>query len=328
MIATVAAIAAIPAWAEISEDLRFCAQLKAPKERLACYDAAARIEHRKPAFTAGPGLVEKQAAAVPSRSRFSGAYVGVVGGYDIASESALPNPIIGYVPCAGAATPNAPGGAVQGPSVGFLAGYNVVERNLLLGLEARGRYSFAKASDTVLWPAYSNILPIWIGSCSPCSPDRQMISTDRVTLSSALSNTAVYRRPFAADVSVRAGYALSEWLLYAKAGIGVEKTESYSLSDDSKSVYCNNPTIKGQRLSGDYVGYYAVACGSQSNGVITRFELLNGYAPAALLGGGIERNFNALFLRAEAELIGHATPGTGWTFYYTPSVNLVAGYRF
>lgn len=56
--------------------------------------------------------------------------------------------------------------------------------------------------------------------------------------------------------------------------------------------------------------------------------LINGYAPLVSIGAGIERNFHDLFLRAEAELTGHSIPNSGFTFYYTPSVNMALGYRF
>ncbi|WGS21699.1 MULTISPECIES: hypothetical protein [unclassified Bradyrhizobium] len=317
------AVASFSARAEISEDLKFCANLKAGKERLACYDAAARIERTKPIANVSPpaGVVKPAPIATPPRrSQFAGAYAGASGGYDIASMGTGNQSNFGL-------TPYAPGGAVQGPSVGAFAGYNVVQGNLLVGAELRGRYSFAKAEDSVEPSPSSTPLPVWIGSCWGCAPGGG-ISTDRVTLFSAPRYSASYRRPYAADASFRVGFTASDWLFYGRAGAGIEKSESIYTADDSRSVYCYKPTIIQRPNSNGGIDYLAASCASQGNGPTTTSTLVNGYAPVVSIGAGVERNFNSLFVRAEAELTGHSTPGSGFTFYYTPSVSMALGYRF
>jgi len=64
--------------AEISQDLVFCSKLKNGSERLACYDAAARLEKRGPAVTSLPRIAKAPELAVGRQSRaWDGAFVGI-----------------------------------------------------------------------------------------------------------------------------------------------------------------------------------------------------------------------------------------------------------
>lgn len=94
-----AVVAIVPAEAGISEDLKFCAALKSSKERLACYDAAARIEGTSAARVArpvepvsavavntAPSAMDAHAAVVPrtpaaALASWQGFYVGANGGW-------------------------------------------------------------------------------------------------------------------------------------------------------------------------------------------------------------------------------------------------------
>lgn len=276
------------------------------KDRLACYDAAARIERIKPIASLGPpsAVIKPTPPLTPSRpSPFAGSYVGLSGGYDIPAMGTGRQSVVG-------ATPYAPGGVVQGASVGGFAGYNVVEGHLLIGAELRGRYSFAKVEDSVESSPISTPLPVLIGSCWGCGLGGG-ISTDAVTLFSAHRYSASYRRPYAIDASFRVGFTASDWLFYGRAGAGIEKSESISTADDSRSVYCYRPTIVQRPNSTGGIDYLANSCASQGNGPTTTVTLINGYAPLVSIGAGIERNFHNLFLRAEAELTGHSIPNSG-----------------
>src|SRR5262245_47935910 len=100
-LATAASVVAIgfPATAEVSADLVFCSRLKDTRERIACYDAAARIAERGAARStvsgrsgAAPALAPidsyaanfpLKATPVPPQRGFQGAYGAIGGTYGI-----------------------------------------------------------------------------------------------------------------------------------------------------------------------------------------------------------------------------------------------------
>jgi hypothetical protein len=319
-----AAMVAGEARAEISADLKFCAGLKVSKERLACYDAAARLERSHPVVVQEPVAIAQVSPVrtKPRPSRFAGAYVGGFGGYDVAVNS--PGTGSSYVPFT---SPD----SMQGAFAGGLVGYNVVEGSLLFGVEARGRYSFGKAEDSAPSPFNSvRPFPIHISSCfgsgcgsGPFSPD-----WEGQPIVAATKYTSLFKRPYSADLSFRSGFVFNDWLLYGRGGAGIEKTTSVFISDDSKSRYCNSPVYKRTQVSTDAFDTFVVGCGSTSGGLITTTQVYDGFAPVLSVGVGIERNFDAFFLRAEAELLGHFLPHVTNSFYYTPAANFAIGYRF
>jgi hypothetical protein len=248
--------------AEISENLKFCAKLGAGKERLACYDAAARIEKRADR-KAEIGQVQVSAVKAPALpanvtpSRFNGAYAAITGGYDFAEAS--PSVVGGSFPITYL-------NAVSGPKVGAVIGYNAVSGSLLLGFEARAQYAFG--------------------------------DTHTFYESGVQTLAAKVTRPLSGDLSARAGLILNDWLAYSRIGLGVEQT---------RSIYVSN--------------------------VYTNANITSN--PVVLLAAGVERNFGNYFLRAEAEWMVHFGSGVGAfgspsgdNIYYTPAVNVAAGYRF
>jgi hypothetical protein len=86
----------VSAHAGVSDDLVFCSKLGNPKERIACYDAAARIAARPTPTTtpARSNILATQEAAdhpiapatAPTRnSSFDGAFFSIGGGYGVAN---------------------------------------------------------------------------------------------------------------------------------------------------------------------------------------------------------------------------------------------------
>src|SRR4051812_2470021 len=95
--AGLATVALFPcaALASVSDDLVFCSKLANAKERISCYDAAARIAAAASSHSAPnsqPILVTRQVAdhamaapIAPTHNRFDGAFLAVGGGYGIAN---------------------------------------------------------------------------------------------------------------------------------------------------------------------------------------------------------------------------------------------------
>ncbi len=310
-----------PAKADISADLKFCAGLSISKERLACYDAAARIEKRadrKVATRAAPSLSALNAMAyslpaVPPKLRFDGAYAGVTAGYEFAMTAAKSG--WNY---------DVPQDSLRGPRFGAAAGYNVTSDRLLAGIELRGQYLNARNSASSLSGFGNPTLPHFLGSCWGCGQGPSATTwPGAISLnSSVLQNIEISRR-WQADISVRGGVVIQDWLIFAKAGLGAEETRSVYTMDQSGSKTCNSPTVSAQQ-SGQMTNYYATGCSSIVSGPVTistSWQL----TPIAIFGMGVERNFGDYFARAEAEMTAHLVSGGA---YYTPSVNLTAGYRF
>jgi hypothetical protein len=325
VLGAIIAIAALSgtARAEISEDLKFCAGRKASKERLACYDAAARLEQPRNVLEASKvvatPVVQQVTTTILRPSRFAGAYVGAFGGYDFSITSAYSG--YGTVP-----RPD----SVHGGFAGGVAGYNAVSGNILVGVEGRGQYNFGKAVSTADYPFNTPMLnlPLAFGGCRGCQPtDPFPGSNVTFQLVTDGKSTSSFYRPYSFDVSFRSGIVNDQWLLYGKAGAGIEKTIAKVVTDDSKSITCVNPNVEVRPVAGG-ADYYVTGCGIKRSGIIQTFVNTDGYAPVLNLGVGIERNFEAYFVRAEAELLGHFVPGGVNSFYYTPAVSIAAGYRF
>lgn len=251
------------AQAEISEDLKFCANLKISRERLACYDAAARVENRTTSKAETTQPVVVKALPLQSKaalSRFDRAYVAITGGYDFAQSK--PNSVAGLAN-------TTQFDAINGPKIGGVVGYNATTGALLLGFEARAQYSFGD----------SHISNAAFGG----------------------TFTAKAQRPLSADVSTRAGLIFGDWLTYARVGAGAEQAKST---------------------------FTAVLPGSVSNTVWASAR------PTVVLAAGVERNFADFFARVEAEMTTHFGPSVGFSgspygnVYYTPAINVAAGYRF
>lgn len=126
-LATVIASASAPFAADVSADLVFCSRIADRAERMACYDAAARIAATR------PQAVKTPAAAPATRrpsSRFHGPYMAVGGSYGaVTPQNALSGPV-----------------SPHGPSLAGAAGYNLVFGNMLFGTEIAGRLGAERAT--------------------------------------------------------------------------------------------------------------------------------------------------------------------------------------
>lgn len=305
--------------ADISADLKFCAGLKISKERLACYDAAARIEkYSDRKATTRIASVEPPSSAtayaprsVAPKSRFNGAYAGLTAGYEFAMTDA--RSYWAY---------DVPNDSLRGPKFGAVAGYNVTGDQFLAGIELRGQYLNSKNSASSLSEYGTPGLPHYLGGCWDCGP-RTLTWSGPIGLNSSMLQRLEIDRRWQADISIRGGVIVQDWLVFAKAGLGAEEIRSVYTMDQSGSKTCVNPTVTAQQ-NGRMTDYFATGCGSIISGPVT--VSTSWYlTPIAVFGLGVERNFGDYFARAEAEMTAHLVSGGA---YYTPSVNLTAGYRF
>lgn len=306
-----------PAQAEISQDLKFCAGLKNSTERLACYDAAARIEKRDNRELVTRPITRTPAsnamayspaqAPAPKKSRFEGAYVGFTAGYDIPA-TALRDPPYPYY------YSDPPADAIGGVKVGLVGGYNVTIDRLLLGIEGRWQhnYSVATATGGSSWGAQT----IPFVTYNPSLP---------FTILESNINTTRLSHPDQLDFSVRAGVLFGDLMLFGKVGAGIESTRLSYTNDRRQSVQCVSPIIQLLTVSG-YTYSQVIGCSATVNGTITRTSV-NSINPIAVFGGGIEYDFGNVFARVEAEMIAHLVSGSG-TSSYTPAANFTVGYRF
>lgn len=314
--------------AGISDDLRFCSSLKNSKERLACYDAAARIENHKPAIPARMRLDATPATKpaphpVATKSPFDGAYVGIVGGYDFN----VSDPYVYDLPL-GASFPIVPDNSIRGGKIGGTIGYNLTSGPILAGFEARAFYNFGDASQSVTHRYPGTELPYissWSWCSSPCVYDPRMDPTS-YAVSSTNTYTLKRSRPWQADFSVRTGLIFDDWLVYARTGLGFEQTEAVTTNDNTASVTCNSPIVEHRRPNPNELAIAIVGCapGGTSHGAVST-TVTRSYNPTAILGAGFERNFGQWFARVEGEMMVHFADG--YT-YYSPSANMAIGYRF
>lgn len=309
--------------ADISKDLKFCSGLQSPKERLACYDAAARIEsgaakssaHIPLASLKPKPITPAEARTIQQSSSFNGTYVALGSGYDFNVATAT-------------SYPNVPLDSLYGPKLGLIVGHNAVSGPLLIGFEGRAQYDFAKSSASHYLGSVNYALPhmtswMWCGSCDNNYLNNYPFPGNTpVTLTSSTNTTMQIKRPWMADFSVRAGMLFGDLLIYSRLGAGFEQTERTVTNDQSSSSVCNNPIYARSRPGPQEVRIDLTGCGSITGGPITVDKTIS-YDPIVTLGFGFERNIGPVFIRGEAEMINHLYSG-----YYTPAANIAAGYRF
>lgn len=322
--------------ADISADLKFCAGLKSSPERLACYDAAARIERHADqkvvahtSFALPVPAANAMAYLPPTepQSRFDGAYVGVTAGYDIPTASPSTIAESYYT------TPSVPDGSISGAKLGLVAGYNATSGPLLLGFEARATYNFNESSGSETSRYYPSVssypirTPPFItqqAQCQECNFDNWPTTASPYQVSSSVEVTSRASRPWQVDFAPRFGFVVQDWLFFAKAGVGVEVAHRSAIIDNTASVTCTDPIVERRRPSADVLQIAVVGCAATTNGTKT-VSVANSIVPTAIVGFGVERNFGDYFARAEAEVTAHLVSGNT---YYTPAVNFTAGYRF
>jgi hypothetical protein len=282
-------------------------------------------------ITGGPGAAQdlQTDSAAPFKSRFSGAYVAVTGGYDFATKDA--GPVTNGSGFGSFAYPNVPLESLSGAKVGGVVGYNVVSGPILFGFEARGHINFARAEASVATTGFGTTLPFMISSmtCFGCDPvflDNYPLPTSYgpISLQSQTTVTTVTKRPWMADGSARLGMIVGDWLIYSRAGVGAEQTETKTTTDNSGSRLCNNPLFVRGRPAFNTVTVSAIGCGSITPGPVTT-TTVSTVTPIVSLALGFERDVGPVFLRVEGEMINHFYGGT---IYYTPAANVAVGYRF
>ncbi|WP_445219794.1 hypothetical protein ACKWRH_06500 [Bradyrhizobium sp. Pa8] len=287
----------------------------------------------KNAFALGAAVLLAAASAVVSANagtessaplKFAGVYAALTAGYDFSNgqtQYADPPP---YAPWYPSKTPFTAPDAIRGGKAGGVVGYNAVANGILFGVEARGQYNFGddKGGYTSV---YSSALPRWIGSCWGCTSGYSIVGD--TLLSQETKYTERVARPFSADLSFRGGLTFDDWLVYGRVGAGVEYSKRTTVYD--KNSTCVNPVVTSVPNGGG-LDSYLTSCGSiQNKGAITT-TVIGGFNPIATVATGVERNFGAVFLRAEVELVVHI-PNASVPFgqiYYNPAANLAVGYRF
>ncbi|CAN0006249.1 unnamed protein product, partial [Phaeothamnion confervicola] len=233
--AAISSVSATIANAAPSTDLVFCSRLPERSERLACYDAAARIaEARTGATPTAPRPVAVRgatasvtAAAVSAREAhareivptkpnpFQGYYAALGGSYGrsgVRSWSLFPtNPSYGGGGVAGDIHP-------RGPSVTGVVGYNLAFGQWLAGFEIVARWGDEKGQGQ----AFNN-----------------------ASASSTLNGSYRYRNDLGGHVAARLGFTMEETLIFGKVGIGwtrIVETYSYNISPLTDSVSTTTTT--------------------------------------------------------------------------------------
>lgn len=198
------AIVAAPftAAAEVSADLVFCSKPASPRERIACYDAAARIAARGPSFVSVPAASRDVTPYVeaPVKNPLQGAFVAIGGSYGLSAERQVS---LGTGIALGASDLL----STQGWSGRAVAGYNATAGNFLFGAEIAGRFGSegAKFETTAIAAA----LPFALGV--------------------GMANYQI-KNDAGVHIAARAGITFDQTLVFARAGVGASRiVESGSL---------------------------------------------------------------------------------------------------
>jgi hypothetical protein len=312
--------------AGISEDLAFCSNVKSSKERLACYEAAARIERRKSTHRPPHAAANASSPSTPpSPKKFHGGYVVGLGGYDFGGDNPGSRAFV---------APTLP--TMQGALVGGAVGWNFQSESLLFGLEGRAFYSMSKAERSDSFVGSPISFPYWSGWCQ--SFGNPFCTTNAsapqfpfgLPYRSAFALTNKLERTIAFDASVRFGGVVDDVLIYARLGGGAETIKSTSTSDSTARLTCNNPVSVVVPTGPDSGNAYVVSCGSITGGSVA-VRTANTIQPYLTAGLGLERNFGKLFARIEGEVQTHFTPtsiSALGSVYYTTQVTAGLGYRF
>lgn len=273
-IATALAFIPATAIAGVSDDLVFCSKLAATKERVACYDAAARLAARGAATERTPArLVTREAADRPesaapvviaSNNTFQGAFATIGGSYGISS----PRQAQVFSPLFSLSDANVSDQfTAQGWSGRATAGYNATIGNFLFGVELAGRFGHeaAKANAAAVQP----MLPFF-GSFGPSSSSYDIKNDAGLHLAG------------------RVGATFGDTLAFLRGGVGVSHIVETATSDARALTLCS-----GWNTSG--------LCTITAQGTLQAYSAST-WVPSAVVGAGIEHNIGPAFVRLEAEL--------------------------
>jgi len=256
--------------AGVSDDLVFCSKLSNSKERIACYDAAARIAANSgaPARHNPSDLVTARAASIPTAPytaapeaappRFQGGYLAVGGAYGLGGT--VPFSVFDQIQgFSGFAQP-------EGPSIIAAAGYNLQVGNLVTGVELSGRFGAERFSA-------SNF----------------NISNSPLGVIGASTVTATFNVDASVHAALRAGLAIGDTLAFVKAGAGVAHFVQGAHSAQTGTI-CDAFGFNG----------FTSICTNRSP--LTPFSAdTTAWRPSLLLGLGLEHNFGPVFVRGETE---------------------------
>jgi hypothetical protein len=219
------AIASLPlgAQAAVSDDLVFCSKLTSPRERIACYDAAARIAaaSTKPSAPARE-LVSRPVADAPAASfrpvkqgSFEGFYAAIGGGYGVSGPRAATITANIFNPALNDSV--YPNGWVASGSVG----YNIVFDRWLVGLELDGRIGNERAQTE-----QTNVAP---GG----------FVTGTEFMSYGIKNDA------GVHLSARLGAIFGDTLIFTKAGVGASHITETAIDDSRAAAFCLGACLSG-----------------------------------------------------------------------------------
>lgn len=269
------ALANLPfaAHAAVSDDLVFCSKLNSPKERIACYDAAARIAARGTVAAQAPAparMVTKQAADHPGstavaepieRNRFQGAFATIGGSYGISSPRSASVGVGGFF------TANFSDQFVaEGWSGRATAGYNATIGNFLFGVELAGRFGNESASGDA-------------GAFTPLQPFFGLFGGS--TASYAIKND------IGLHLAGRAGVTFGDTLAFVRGGVGVSRVTESAALDGRNLFSCTQ--------------FNGINCVAFVPGTLTT-QTKRDWIPSALIGAGFEHNIGPAFVRLEGEI--------------------------
>jgi hypothetical protein len=275
--------------AQVSDDLVFCSKLADKAERIACYDAAARIAATRLRQTPKPSIHH---VPPPVTAAYAAAHVPRL--------QAEPIPFTGFYIAGGAtAAVSEPRGvflvtpppdveifsATENPHgfSGLVAGgYNIQLGSFVTGLELRGRFG----------------------------PER---ATSGGQLTSPATATFDVSHEFnvdaAAHLAARFGVAFGPTLIFGYFGVGAAHTFESSQIVGS-GVLCTN-----------FLCTTTAPAGSS-------FTEVSQWQPSLLFGTGLEHNFGPVFGRFFGEAEGIKGPAGNADFFWTARAGAMIGYRF
>jgi hypothetical protein len=273
--------------AEVSDDLKFCGSLKSGAERLACYDAAARIASRpaaaRPVARATP--LDAHAAAPtkapafalePVRNPFDSYYVAIGGGYGVGTrrDASLSGNFTSGFPDAMSLPTTA------GASADFAVGRNLVFGWGMVGLELDGRFGGEGGGSTAA------SLPFLSAT------------------SGAAISSYKYRNDAGVHAAIRTGVVFDDLLIFGKAGLGASRIRENFTSDERGILVTVCPAPGPCFFNPTTPGLNSIVIAS--------------WLPSAIFGLGVEKNWGSVFGRfgADFEAANHPT-----TLVTTPGIS-------
>jgi opacity protein-like surface antigen len=217
--------------AEISADLMFCSKLQKGSERLACYDAAARLEKRGPTPGISTRVVKSvETAVVHSPKNWDGAFVGIgatAGNIRSGSQGSYtgnpggePNVSVGGA----TTTPVSTSAKGSGAAVDLRAGYTAQISSLVVGVQG-----------DLLLPAIRADEGIFVGRCDNPACTRNFNFNNQGSLSANWVISAVAKAGWVTPDNANLLYALggisyADFSSNVASGVALSINGPYQLS--------------------------------------------------------------------------------------------------